>query len=165
MALKDKIQDALKTALKQKKEVELSALRLLVSAISSKETEKRTKIWKQKPETAADDLQKESRLIDEEILEVISNEIKKRREAADLYEKGGRPELADKEKKEMEVLRQYLPEQIREEEIKKLAKEAIATTGAKEIKDMGKVMQELMPKVKGKADVGLVSKIVKESLS
>jgi len=65
----------------------------------------------------------------------------------------------------MDILQKYMPEQLSEEEIKKLAKEAIEKTGAKEIKDMGKVMQELMPKVKGKAEGSLVSKIVKELLT
>ena len=98
-------------------------------------------------------------------MEAAANEIKKSREAIELYEKGGRPELAEKEKKEMEVLQKYLPEQFSEEEIRALVKEAVSKTGAKEMKDMGKVMAELMLKVKGKADAGLISKIVKNSLS
>ena len=73
--------------------------------------------------------------------------------------------MVDKETKEKEILEKYLPEQLSEEEIKKLVKEAIEKIGAKEIKDMGKVMAELMPQVKGKADGSLVSKIVKELLT
>lgn len=165
MALKGKIQEDLTSALKGKKEAELSVLRLLSAAISSRETEKRTKLWKLKPDMLADDLAKESQLSDEEIIEAVFSEIKKRREAVELYEKGGRPELAEKEKKELEILKEYLPEQLGEEEIKKLVSEVIAKTGAKETKDMGRVMAELMPRIKGKADSGLVSKIVKESLS
>lgn len=163
--LEGKIQEDLKTALKQGKEAEVSVLRLLLAAINSRETEKRTKIWKEKPELKTKDLEKESQLTDEEITEVVSSESKKRREAIGLYEKGGRPELAEKEKNEMVILQKYLPEQMSEEEIKKLVKEAIAKTGAKEQKDMGKVMAVLMPQVKGRADAGLVSKMVKESLS
>lgn len=165
MALKSKIQEDLKTALKEKREAELSVLRMLLSALNNRETEKRTKIWKQKPNLKPEELGEESQLTDEEMLESVSNEMKKRKEAIDLYEKGGRPELAEKEKKELEILKQYLPEQMGEEEIRKIAKEAIEKTGAKEGKDMGKVMAELMPKVKGKADASLVSKIVKESLT
>ena len=163
--LKVKIQEGLKAALIQKKELELSVLRMLLAAISNKETEKRTKIWKAKPELKSEELEKESQLADEEILEVVSSEIKKRKESILEFEKGGRNELAEKEKTEMEILKIYLPEQLPEEEVKKLVKEAVEKVGAKEMKDMGKVMAELMPKVKGKADGSLVSKIVKESLS
>ena len=165
MALKEKIQDDLKTALKDGKAAEVSVLRMLLAALANRETEKRTKIWKQKPELKTEELEKESQLTDEETVEAAANEIKKRREAIELYEKGGRPELAEKEKKEMEVLQKYLPEQFSEEEIRALVKEAVSKTGAKEMKDMGKVMAELMLKVKGKADAGLISKIVKNSLS
>lgn len=153
--LKAKIQEDLNSALKDKKELEVSVLRMALAAVLSKEKEKRFKSGKAE----------EVPLTDEELIETISSEIKKRREAIELYAKGGRQELADKEKKEMEILQRYLPEQLPEEEIKKIVSEAIAKTGAKEIKDMGKVMAELMPKVKGKADSSLVSKTVKEFLA
>src|SRR3989344_1439357 len=153
--LKQKIQEDLNIALKEKRELEVSVLRMVLAAILNKEKDKRFKSGKAE----------EIPLTDEELIEVISSEIKKRREAADLYTRGARPELAEKEKKETEILQKYLPEQLQEEEIIKLVKEAVAKTGAKEIKDMGKVMAELMPKIKGKADSGLVSRIVKESLS
>jgi uncharacterized protein YqeY len=138
-------------------------LRLLNSSILNKEKEKRYKISLKKDNVA--DLDKASVLGDEEILEVIISEVKKRKEAIIEFEKGNRKDLADKEKKELEILKKYLPEQLSEEEIKELAKEAIKKVGAKEIKDMGKVMAQLMPKVKGRADGSLVSKIVKELLS
>ena len=154
MVLKEKIHIDLIEALKSREELKTSVLRLLSSAILNKEKEKRYQFGK------AEDIS----LIDEEIIEVISSEIKKRKEAADLYEKGGRAELAQKEKKEIEFLKAYLPEQLPENEVKRLVKEAIEKTGAKEPKDMGKVMAELMPKVKGKADNSLISRIVKESL-
>lgn len=162
--LKEKIQGDLQEALKNKEEIKTSVLRLLSASISNKETEKRTKIWKQKPETRTEQLEKESVLTDEEIIDVISSEIKKRKEAIELFSRGGRQNLADKEKKEAEILQSYLPEQLSEDELKKLIEQAIAKTGAKEQKDMGRVMAELMPKVKGKADSGSVSKIVKDSL-
>jgi uncharacterized protein YqeY len=164
MSLKVKIQDDLELALKGKREINLSALRMLLAAISNKETNKRTEAWKEKPELSAEDLKKESQLTDEEIFKVISSEIKKRKEAIGLYEKGNRPNLAEKEKKEIEVLQSYLPKQMPEEEIRKMAEEAIKKVGAKETKDMGKVMKELIPQVKDKADNSLVSKIVKELL-
>ena len=112
-----------------------------------------------------EELIKESALTDEEIIDVLSSEIKKRKDAIVLYEKGNRQELAGKEKKEIEILKKYLPEQLPPEELKKLIEESIAKTGAKEIKDMGKVMADLSSKTKGKADASEVSKIVKELLS
>ncbi|MDO8601317.1 MAG: GatB/YqeY domain-containing protein [bacterium] len=153
--LKQKIQEDLNSCLKEKKELEVSVLRMVLAAILNKEKDKRFKSGKAE----------EILLTEEEIIETISSEIKKRREAIELYTRGNRPELAEKEKKELEILQRYLPEQISEEEIKKLVAEAVSKTGAKEMKDMGRVMAELMPKVKGKADSSLVSKIVKESLS
>lgn len=164
MSLKVKIQDDLESALKEKREIRLSVLRMLLAAISNREIDKRTKAWKEKPELSTEDLKKESQLTDEEIFGVVSSEIKKRKEAVDLYERGNRQELAEKEKKEIEALQSYLPKQMSEEEIKNIAKGVIKKVGAKEMKDMGKVMKELMPKVKDKADDSLVSKAVKELL-
>ena len=92
------------------------------------------------------------------------SEAKKRKEAISEYEKGGREDLLEKEKAELEVLEKYLPEQLSEEEIKKIAKEIIEKVEAKSIKDMGKVMAEMMTRVKGKADGSVVNKIVKELL-
>lgn len=163
--LKERIQEDIKSAMKEGGELVVSVLRMLSASVISKEKEKRYKISKQKPDLAEEGLQKESQLGDEEIIDVLSSEIKKRRDAIVLYEKGNRPELADKEKKEIEILIKYLPEQLSEEELKKIIQEAVAKTGAKEIKDMGRVMAELMPKIKGKADNSLVSKIIKESLN
>ncbi len=162
MTLKENIQEDLKSALKEKKELEVATLRMLLAAIQNKETEKRTKFWRQKPEAQSEELEKESHLTETEVLEVIFSEIKKRKEAILEYEKGKREELAKKEKAESEILEKYLPEQLPEEEIKKLATEAIDKVGAKGIKDLGKVMAELMPKVKGRVEGSLVSKIVKE---
>ena len=98
------------------------------------------------------------------MLEVISSEVKKHKESISGFEKGERQDLVEKEKRELEILQKYLPEQISEEEIKEIAKEAIQETGAKEIKDMGKVMADIMPKIKGRADGSQASKIVKELL-
>ncbi len=108
MPLKFKIQDDLKSALKEKREIKLSVLRMLSAAIFNREIDKRTRIWKEKPELSAEELKKESQLTDEEIIKVISSEIKKRKEAILLFEKGKREDLVKKEKKEMEVLEKYL---------------------------------------------------------
>jgi uncharacterized protein YqeY len=165
MALKQQIHSDSITALKSGDKHASETLRMLLSSISSKEKEKRYKLSKENPDKQESDLQKESELTDEQILEAVSSEIKKRKDAIILYEKGNRPELAEKEKQEIEIIKKYLPEQLTEDELRKLVEEAIAKTGAKDIKDMGKVMGDLNPKIKGKADGGEVSKIVKELLS
>jgi len=191
--LKEKILQNLNAALKEKKELETSVLRMLSAAILNKEKEKRYRIFKETSKGKTENLVKEdessssatelsrsgseggkgrkvpfdfaaARLTDEEIIEVISAEAKKRRESIEGFQKGNRQELADKEKKELEILEKYLPEQLSQEELKKLVQEAIAKVGAKEMRDMGKIMQELMPKIKGKADGSSVSKAVKELL-
>ncbi|MBI2626516.1 MAG: GatB/YqeY domain-containing protein [Candidatus Nealsonbacteria bacterium] len=155
MSPKEKIRQDLNEALKSKEELKTSVLRLLSAAILNKEKDKRFKSGK------AEDIA----LTDEEIIDVISSEAKKRKEAIDLYQKGGRQDLANKEKAELEILQKYLPEQLSEEELKKLAKEAVSKIGAKDIKDMGKIMAILMPQVKGRADGNLVSKIIKDLLT
>jgi len=165
MALKEKIQQNLTVSAKEKKELEVLVLRQLLAAVLNKEKEKRFKISKEKLDISENDLAKESQLTDEEVIGVISSEAKKRKEAIEGFEKGNRQDLAEKEKKELEILQKYLPEQLSEEELKKLVQGALEKTGAKEMKDLGKVMAELMPKVKGRAEGALVSKIVKELLS
>ena len=95
---------------------------------------------------------------------VLAFEVKKRKDAIALYQEGGRLELAETEKQEITILQKYLPAQLSTEELRALVQETVSKTGAKEIKEMGKVMAELNPKIKGKADGGEVSKIVKELL-
>jgi uncharacterized protein YqeY len=162
--LKQKIQQESTEALKSGDQFLLGTLRMLLASIQNKEKEKRFKISKEHSEYGEDKLTKDSELIDDEVVSVISSEIKKRNDAIALYKQGNRPELAEREQKEIVVLKKYLPAQLSEEEIKKLAVESIAATGAKETKDMGKVMADLSSKIKGKADGGTVSKIVKELL-
>src|SRR3989338_3044793 len=140
--LKEDIKKDLNEALKSREELKTSVLRLLSSAILNKEKDKRYKSGK------AEDVS----LTDEEIIDIISSESKKRKEAIELYQKGDRPELAKKEKEEMDILQKYLPKQLSEEEIKKLVEEAVAKTGAVSVKEMGKVMAVLTPQIKGKAD-------------
>lgn len=152
--MKETIQQELKEALREKRETEVSVLRLVNAAILQREKEKRYKLGKEE----------DTPLTDEEVLDVISSEAKKRKESIVEFEKGQRQDLVSKEKQELEVLQKYLPEQLPEEELKKLAKEAVEKTGAKEMKDIGKVMAELMPKVKGRADGSLVSKAVRDLL-
>ena len=160
MTLKEKINQDYKEAFKAHEEKKVSVLRLLNAAIKNREVEKRTKL--SKSETA--DLEKESQLTDEEVLAVINSESKRRKDSIEQFKTGGRPELAAGEEAELKILAAYLPEQIGEEEIRKLIKEAIAESNAMSAADIGKVMKVLMPRVKGKADGNVVNKIVREEL-
>lgn len=155
MHLQDKIQSDLKETFKTGDELKRSVLRMLVSAIHNKQIEKRTR------EKTGRDVE----LTEEELLGVISSEAKKRKDASEQFEKGGRPELAAKEKSELGMLMAYLPAQMSEEELRTKVKEAIAKSGAKSEKDFGKVMAALMPETKGRAEGGAVSKIVKEEMA
>jgi len=145
--MKARIQEDLKAALRAKDEIKTGALRMLLAALINKEKEKGQQVT------------------DEEAQAVLFGEAKKRKEAAEAFEKGNRPDMAAKERKELEIIQGYLPEQMAEEEIRKLVKEAIAKTGAQSPQDMGKVMAALMPQTKGKADGGQVSQIVKQQLA
>ena len=163
--LKQQIKEAVSESMKKGDQMVVDTLRMLLASIVSKEKDRRYKIITEKPDATEEDVAKESELTDEQIIEVISSEIKKRRDAIVLYEQGKRPELVKKEQNEIEVLQKYLPEQLKPEEIKKLVEESIAKVGAKEMRDMGEVMSDLNPKIKGRAEGGQVSKIVKELLS
>ncbi len=162
--LKQKIQSDVKEAMKQKNQEMVSVLRMALASISAKEKEKRYQIAKENPEKSEEDLNKESEFNDEEILSALTSEIKKRKDAIALYEQGGRPELAENEQKEIAILMNYLPEQIPAEKLREMVKESIAKVGATSVKDTGKIMADLMPQVKGKADNSEISKIIKELL-
>ena len=159
--LKQQIQNDLKEAMKNKDAFLLGVLRMAVTAIKNKELEKRTKLSKTE---AIEKLDEMSQLTDEEALAVMLSEAKKRKDTIEEFTKGGRKDLAEKEQKELEALKKYLPEQMGDEEIRKIVVGAIAQTGASDVKEMGKVMAAIMPQVKGKADGSLVNKIVKEEL-
>lgn len=146
---KQQLKDELKNSMLAKDEVKTSVLRMLLSALNYYEINKGGAGYE---------------ATDEDVLTVIQKEAKQRNDSIEQFKNANRQELVDKETKELEILKAYLPEQMSEDEIKKLVVEAIAQTGAKSIADMGKVMGALMPKTKGKADGGLVSKIVKEKL-
>lgn len=162
MSLKNKIHDEAIKALKSGEQIKRLVLNMLLTSIKNKEIEKRTKFSK---ENATDDLDKKSELTDDEIISVISTEVKKRKEAIEAYQKGGREELAVKERDELGVLETYLPEQMGEEELKKIVQETIIEIGATTVQDTGNVMKAVMAKVKGKADGSLVSRLVKEKLN
>lgn len=163
MTLKEKINQDFKDAFKAKEELKVSVLRMLSSSLKNKEMEKRSKLVK----TGITDeavLAKESQLLDEEVLQAIGTEAKKRKDSIKQFQDGARPELAAQEEKELAILAVYLPEQMGEDEVRKVIVESIKEAGAGGAQDLGKVMKVLMPKVKGKADGGMVNKIVKEEL-
>ena len=108
---------------------------------------------------------KKDKLLDEEIVVVIRKQIKQRQDSIEQFTSGGRLEMADKEKKELDILKSYLPAELSAEEIKRLMEEVIAAIGANGPKDMGRVMKELSIKLAGKADGRLVSDLVKQRLS
>ena len=108
---------------------------------------------------------KKDKLDDAEIVIVIKKQIKQRQDSIEQFTKGGRLEMADKEKKEFDILKTYLPPELSAEEIKRLVEEVIIAIGANGVKDMGRVMKELNIKIAGKADGRLVSDLVKQRLS
>ncbi|OGY22096.1 MAG: hypothetical protein A2126_00120 [Candidatus Woykebacteria bacterium GWB1_45_5] len=148
--LKEKIQEDLVGSQKEKEELKVSTLRLLIAAIKNFEIAKQGTSYQAS---------------DEEILGVIQKEIKQRKESIEQFKVGGRQDLADKETKEMEILQQYLPEQIGDQEIEKIVVETIQKVGATAAADIGKVMGALSQELKGKADLSMVSQIVREKLS
>lgn len=146
MSLKEKLQEDLKTALKARDELRLSTIRLALSAVRNAE------------------IDKGQELNDEQVTEVISREAKRRREAIEGAKSAGREDFAEKESKELEVLSEYLPKQLGEEEIEQIAREVIAETGAVSLKDRGRVMSALMQRVRGRADGKMVSQVVERIL-
>ena len=148
MGLKEKLQADLTEAIRGRDEVKSGTIRMLLSAITNEEVAgKAAKV-----------------LTDAEIITVLSRETKKRREAVEAFTAAKRDDLANKEKAEAAVIAQYLPEQLSEEEIKKMITEAIAETNAAGPAGMGLVMKVLQPKIAGKADGGIVSALVKAAL-
>ena len=147
MSLKDSISEDMKAAMKAHEKDRLAVIRMVRSAI------RQTEIDGKKD------------LDDEGVIAVISKELKMRKDSLEEFRKGGRDDLVEKTQAEIDVLLPYLPEQLSEDEVKALVKEAVEQTGAASVKDMGKVMGVLMPKVKGRADGKMVNSIVKGMLS
>lgn len=147
MALKDRIREALKGSLKRQEKVEVSTLRLLLAEVKNAE------IAQQKP---ADD---------NKVLDVIGKEVKRRRESIEAFKKGNRSDLVAQEEAELAVLMGYLPEQMSREKVVAAARKAMDAVGARGPSDRGKVMSQLMPQIKGKADGKEVSEIVSELLA
>lgn len=146
MSLKARIQEDIKAAMKARESFKLATLRLLSAAIKQKEVDERVT------------------LDDAAVLAIVEKLIKQRKDAIAQFEKGGRQDLADAEKAEVEVLSAYLPAQLSEAEILAAVDAAIAATGAAGAKDMGKLMAVLKPQLAGRADMGKVSALVKSRL-
>lgn len=146
MSLKERLLEDLKLAMKCKDDIKKNAVQMARAAVLQVEKDNRTT------------------LDDDGIIEVVAKEVKKRRESLPDYEKSGRQDLVENLKREIEVLMQYLPEQLSESEVEELVREAVKETGASSLRDMGKVMQAVIPKVKGRADGKLVNQIVKRML-
>lgn len=147
--LRERLDTELKDAMRAKDELVLGTLRMLKSAVKYKEVEPGAK----------------GPLDDAAVLQIIGTLIKQRRDSVEQFTTGGRPELAQKEQKEIEVLQRYLPQQLSAQELAEEVKKAIAESGAKAAKDMGLVMKVLMPRVQGKAEGKAVSEEVKGQLS
>jgi len=149
MNLKEKIISDIREAMKSGDTVKRDTLRFLDSAIKNFEIEKK---------------KQEIGLSDEEILEVIGRSVKQRQDSIRQFNEGGRTDLVAKEQAELDILVPYLPEQLSEDEIRKVVKEIISTSGEVSASDMGKIMGQAMGKLKGKADGNIVRKIVGEEL-
>lgn len=146
MGLQDTIREDIKTAMRAKDEPRLGALRLLAAAIQRREVDERIT------------------LDDQQVLAVIQKMVKQSRDAAKQFVSGGRQDLADKEEREIAIWEAYLPQQLDAAELEQLITDTIAETGASEVKEMGKVMGVLKPKIQGRADMGQVSALVKNKL-
>ena len=145
-SVKDRISDDMKRALVAKDKVRLQVTRLLKSEIRYKEIEKRAE------------------LSDEDVISVLSSSVKRHKDSIEQFEKGGREDLVAQEKAELEIIWEYMPEQLEEDEISRIVDEALKEVNASAASDLGKVMRMVMPKVKGRADGKRVSQLVSSRL-
>jgi len=145
--LRQRIQDDMKAALKAADKRRLGAIRLVLAAVKQREVDERIE------------------LDDAQVLAVLDKMVKQRRDSIEQYTKADREDLAEQERYEVSICQEYLPEPLAEDELSALIDEAVASTGAVSMKDMGKVMGRIKPEVQGRADMGAVSRLVKERLS
>jgi uncharacterized protein YqeY len=150
MTIKEQIISDIKEAMKAKAKERLQVLRSLKAKLMEKEISERK--------------DGEAELNDEQAVEVLMKAAKQRKESIDQFEEGGREDLADKEKAELKIIDEYLPEMMDEEDVRKIVQDKIKALGASGMQDMGKVMGPLMGQLKGKADGSMVSRVVKEEL-
>lgn len=146
MSLKERLMADLKEAMKEKNRLRKSVITMVRASVKQYEVDHRVE------------------LADEDILDIIVKQVKQKRDAIEEFAKGDREDLVEEAKAEIDVLMDYLPQQLTEEEITQIVSKVIDEVGANSVKDMGKVMAALMPKVKGRADGKVVNKIVKQFL-
>ncbi len=148
MKLKERLNEDMKKALKAKETLRLSTIRLLLAAIKNLEIAKG----------------KDKELKESDIMGALKLEAKRRKESIEAYKKGKREELVEKETRELEIIKEYLPPELSPEELKELIEETIEEVGARDLKDMGRVMGAVMGKVRGRADGQVVNQMVREKL-
>ena len=147
MSLEERLVEEMKQAMKSNEKLKLSTIRMVRSALKNKEIELRKK------------------LEDEDIVKVIQAMVRKGEESVEQFQTGGRMDLVEKEKSEIEIMKSFLPPTLSHEEILKIIDQSIQETQASSLKDLGKVMKSVMPKMGGKADGKLINQLVKEKLS
>jgi hypothetical protein len=147
MSLKDRIQQDVKDAMRARDKERLAAIRLITAAIKQREVDERIE------------------LNDDQVLRVLDRMCKQRRESIAQFEKAGRDDLIAREQGELDIIQGYLPRQLDDDEIAALIDAAVSDTGASSIKDMGKVMGQLKPRLQGRADMSAVSAMIKSRLS
>lgn len=145
--MRERILEDLKKAMKEQNKKELSVIRMLKGAMQMEE------------------LNKKSELTDDEVIALIAKQIKTRKESIEEFKKGNREDLIKETEEEIDILNKYMPEQLTEEEILKVINEAFDKINPSSIKDMGKIMGEVNPRLRGRADMGYVSSIIKNKLS
>jgi len=146
MALKEKLIEDLKSSMKDKDTIRKNTITMIRAAIKQKEVDERIQ------------------LDDDGIIEIISKQLKEKKNVIDDFKRGQRQDLVEQTEKEMEILLEYLPKQLSEEDIRRIVMETVKEVNASSMKDIGLVMKSVMPKLKGKADGSTVNKIVKEIL-
>ncbi|HHV27541.1 MAG TPA: GatB/YqeY domain-containing protein [Tissierellia bacterium] len=146
MSLKKSLMEDLKTSMKNKDTLRKNTITMVRAGIKQKEVDERRE------------------LDDEDIMDIIAKQLKEKRNAIKEFDRGGRQDLVEQTEKEMEVLLKYLPEQLTEEEVEEIVKAVIEEVDAKSMKDMGIIMKNVMPKIKGRADGSVVNKVAKKYL-
>ncbi len=146
MSLKDRLMDDLKTSMKNRDKIRKDVVTMIRAAIKQKEVDERID------------------LDDEAVIDVISKQVKQKKDAIEDFRKGQRQDLVELTEKEIDILLEYLPQQLTESELDEIVRAAIQEVGANTVKDMGKIMSNVMPKIKGRADGSMVNNIVKQYL-
>jgi uncharacterized protein YqeY len=151
MDLRERVGSGLKQAMKDKDAARLSTLRLITAAIRDRDIEARSDSG-------------DGGVADDEVLAILAKMVKQRQESARAYEEGGRLDLAEREREEIEIIREFLPRQLDDEQVRAAVQAAVRSTGAESIRDMGRVMAELKGRYSGQMDFGKVGPMVKNSL-